>query len=71
MGRTAAVRGRGGVGCEERVGGARADGKPTLCCWFGNAEKEPRLEVAQMGQGWGPLWLEAMQGGAPHQSRTF
>lgn len=64
VGRTA---GRGSQVRGDRAGGARADGKPMICNWFVNAAKEPRLEAAQMGQGWGPLWLETVWRGAPHR----
>lgn len=43
--------GRGGQVREDRVGGAGACEKFMICSRFGNAAKEPRLEMAQMGQG--------------------
>lgn len=42
--------GRGTQVKEDRVGGARACEKFMICSRFGNAAKEPRLEMAQMGQ---------------------
>lgn len=35
---------------EDRVGGAGACEKFMICSRFGNAAKEPRLEMAQIGQ---------------------
>lgn len=66
VGGAAGTAGRGSQVRGDRAGGARADGKPMICNWFVNAAKEPWLEAAQMGQGWGPLWLETVWRGAPH-----
>lgn len=42
--------GRGAQVKEDRVGGARACENFMICSRFGNAAKEPRLEMGQMGQ---------------------
>lgn len=42
--------GRGIQVKEDRVGGAGACEKFMICSRFGNAAKEPRLEMAQIGQ---------------------
>lgn len=47
------------------MGGAKAKGKSTTYCWFGNGAKEPRLEVIPVGQEWGPLKVETAGRGIP------
>lgn len=52
----------------EGDGGARGKGKRS---WFGNGAQEPRLELDLVGQGWGQLWLETVQGTHPGHSETL
>lgn len=52
----------------EGDGGARGKGKRS---WFGNGAQEPRLELDPVGQGWGQLRLETVQGTHPGHSETL